>query len=86
MLLMRMRPAENVMLAWFALFERATKRARCCIKMTQVTNWTGNISLTLNIGLRVSGLSFGFSGSPCFFLGEGGQNKKVTGGEKYGRV
>ena len=69
MLLMRMRPADNVMLAWFALFERATKRARCCIKMTQVTNWTRNISLTLNIGLRVSGLSFGFSGSPCFFWG-----------------
>ena len=33
--------------------------------MTQMTNWTRNINLTLNIGLRVSGLSFGFSGSPC---------------------
>ena len=34
--------------------------------VTQMTKWTGNINLTLNIGLRVSGLSFGFSGSPCF--------------------
>jgi len=34
--------------------------------VTQVTKWTCNINLTLNIGLRVSGLSFGFSGSPCF--------------------
>ena len=36
--------------------------------VTQLTKWTRNINLTLNIGLRVSGLSFGFSGSPCFFL------------------
>ena len=35
--------------------------------VTQMTKWTRNINLTLNIGLRVSGLSFGFSGSPCFF-------------------
>ena len=35
--------------------------------VTQMTKWTRNIHLTLNIGLRVSGLSFGFSGSPCFF-------------------
>ena len=34
--------------------------------VTQMTKWTRNINLTLNIGLRVSGLSFGFSGSPCF--------------------
>ena len=34
--------------------------------VTQMTKWTRNIHLTLNIGLRVSGLSFGFSGSPCF--------------------
>ena len=34
--------------------------------VTQLTKWTRNINLTLNIGLRVSGLSFGFSGSPCF--------------------
>ena len=33
--------------------------------VTQMTKWTRNINLTLNIGLRVSGLSFGFSGSPC---------------------
>ena len=31
-------------------------------------------SLPLNIGLHVSGLSFGFSGSPCFF--QSGQFKK----------
>ena len=36
--------------------------------VTQMTKWTRNINLTLNIGLRVSGLSFGFSGSPCFFI------------------
>ena len=36
--------------------------------VTQMTKWTRNIHLTLNIGLRVSGLSFGFSGSPCFFF------------------
>ena len=35
--------------------------------VTQMTKWTRNINLTLNIGLRVPGLSFGFSGSPCFF-------------------
>ena len=35
--------------------------------VTQMTKWTRNINLTLNIGLRVSGLCFGFSGSPCFF-------------------
>ena len=34
--------------------------------VTQLTKWTRNINLTLNIGLRVSGLCFGFSGSPCF--------------------
>ena len=34
--------------------------------VTHMTKWTRNINLTLNIGLRVSGLSFGFSGSPCF--------------------
>jgi len=34
--------------------------------VTQMTKWTRNINLTLNIGLRVSGLSFGFSGPPCF--------------------
>ena len=34
--------------------------------VTQMTKWTRNIHLTLNIGLRVSGLSFGFSGSPSF--------------------
>ena len=34
--------------------------------VTQMTKWTRNINLTLNIGLRVFGLSFGFSGSPCF--------------------
>ena len=34
--------------------------------VTQMTKWTRNINLTLNIGLRVSGLFFGFSGSPCF--------------------
>ena len=33
--------------------------------VTQMTKWTRNINLTLDIGLRVSGLSFGFSGSPC---------------------
>ena len=37
--------------------------------VTQMTKWTRNINLTLNIGLRVSGLSFGFSGSPCFLGG-----------------
>ena len=36
--------------------------------VTQMTKWTRNIHLTLNIGLRVSGLSFGFSGSPCFWF------------------
>ena len=36
--------------------------------VTQMTKWTRNIHLTLNIGLRVSGLSFGFSGSPCFLI------------------
>ena len=36
--------------------------------VTQMTKWTRNINLTLNIGLRVSGLSFGFSGSPCFLV------------------
>ncbi len=35
-------------------------------KLTQMTNWTHDINLSLNIGLHVSGLSFGFSGSPCF--------------------
>ena len=35
--------------------------------VTQMTKWTRNINLTLNIGLRVFGLSFGFSGSPCFW-------------------
>ena len=35
--------------------------------VTQMTKWTRNINLTLNIGLRVCGLCFGFSGSPCFF-------------------
>ena len=47
--------------------------------VTQMTKWTRNINLTLNIGLRVSGLSFGFSGSPCFFFvggGGGGMNKR----------
>ena len=34
--------------------------------VTQMTKWTRNINLTLNIGLRVCGLCFGFSGSPCF--------------------
>ena len=36
--------------------------------VTQMTKWTRNINLTLNIGLRVSGLFFGFSGSPCFLI------------------
>ena len=34
--------------------------------VAQMTNWTRNINLTLNIGLRVFGLFFGLSGSPCF--------------------
>ena len=36
--------------------------------VTQMTKWTRNIHLTLNIGLRVSGLFFGFSGSPCLLI------------------
>ena len=35
--------------------------------VTQMTKWTRITNLTLNIGLCVSGLFFGFSGSPCFF-------------------
>ena len=33
--------------------------------VSQMTKWTRNFNLTLNIGLRVYGLCFGFSGSPC---------------------
>ena len=33
-----------------------------------MTNRTHDIKLTFNIGLHVSGLSFGFSGSPCFLI------------------
>jgi len=36
--------------------------------VTQMTKWTRNTNLTLNIGLRVSGLFFGFSGSPCLIF------------------
>ena len=39
--------------------------------VTQMTKWTRNTNLTLNIGLRVSGLFFGFSGSPCFQSSKG---------------
>ena len=50
--------------------------------VTQMTKWTRNINLTLNIGLRVSGLSFGLSGSPCFQDLRDLENMAIQAGQK----